>query len=101
MNMNSSNNDKIVIKRIRKQKGKPSEIRIDRDGKVFIDGKLYDENNSQYKGISMSFEKYQRIETGEETQKMIDESKRAAKGETVVITDVKTPNRTQKTTVKF
>lgn len=96
-----SSNDKIVIKRIRNQRIRPSEIRIDRDGKVFIDGELYDENNPKFKGIFMSVEKHHRIETGEETQKMIEESKRAAKGETVVITDIKTPNRTQKTTVKF
>jgi hypothetical protein len=100
--MNSGiNNDKIIIKRIRRQKDKPSEIRIDRDGKVFIDGEIYNEDNPKYKGICMSIEKYQRIETGEETQKMIEVSKKAVKGETVVITDDKTPNRTQKTTVKF
>lgn len=100
--MNSGiKNDKIIIKRIRRQEGKPSEIRIDRDGKVFIDGEIYNENSPKYKGICMSIEKYQRIETGEETQRMIDESKKAVKGDTVIITDVKTPNRTQKTTVKF
>lgn len=93
-----NNNDKLVIKRI---KGKPFEFRIDRNGKVFINGELYDENDSQYKGICMSIEKYQRIETGEEFQKMIDESKRVQKGDTVVITDERTPNKTKKTTVKF
>lgn len=101
MDMNSGDNDRFVMKRIRKQKGKPSEIRIDRDGKVFIDGEPYDESNPRYKGIYISIEKHRRIETGEETQKMMDESKKASKGDTVVITDIKTPDRTQKTTVKF
>ncbi len=101
MSDNSLGTDKIIIKKIKKQKGSPSEIRIDRHGNIFLDGELYEEGNPKYKGICMSVEKHQRIETGEETQKMIDESKKAVKGETVVITDIKTPNRTQKTTVKF
>ncbi len=95
------NNDKLVIKSKRKKHYSPSEIRIDKDGNVFLDGKLYDENNTQYKGLTLSVEKHKKIETGEETQKMIEQSKTAKKGDNVVITDVKTPNKTQKTTVKF
>lgn len=94
-------NDKILIKRIRKQEGKFSEIRIDKDGKVFIDGEPYDENNPHYKGIFVSSERHEKIETGEETQKMIEESKKAVKGDTVVITDINTPEKKQKTIVKF
>ena len=98
---NNEDASKIIITRKEKRTGKPLEIRINKDGKFFLNGELYDENKSRRRGIFMSAESYSRIETGEETQKMIEKSKRASKGETVVITDLKTPNRTQKTTVTF
>lgn len=92
---------RIIISRFKKVKGKFSELRIDRNGRLYIDGQLYDEQNPNRDGVFINIERHRKINTGEETQRMIEEKKKAEKGETVVITDVKTPIRTEKTTVKF
>jgi len=79
----------------------PEEIRIDKDGSVYIDGELFDETSTKYKNLSVSVEKYNKLNTGEETKKMIASQKEAAKGETKVITDIKDKDKTELTTVKF
>lgn len=79
----------------------PYEIRLEKDGKVYIDGELYDENTTKYKNLSVSVERYNKLNTGEETKKMIESQKDAIKGETKVITDIKDKDKTEITTVKF
>lgn len=96
---NSSN--WITITRKRKKKNEPSEIRIDRNGNVFIDGQLYDEKQTQYANLSVSVERYNKFNSGEDTLKMIEKQKETEKGSMAVITDIEEPNKTEKTTVKY
>lgn len=91
----------ITIKTNKKSKNIPYEIRIDKAGNVYIDGELYNETNSKYKNLSVSVEKYNKFNTGEETRKMIESQKQAKKGETKVITDIKDKNKSETTTVKW
>lgn len=92
---------RIIISRNKKANGKFSELRIDKNGCLYIDGKVFDENNPNREGVFINIERHRRINTGEETKRMIEEKKKAEKGETVVITDERTPIKTEKTTVKF
>ncbi|MBZ4645620.1 MAG: hypothetical protein PWR27_1913 [Petroclostridium sp.] len=101
MNNNAKSDNWITITSTRKRKDIPSEIKIDKNGNVFIDGELYDENKTKYKNLSVSVEKYNKLNTGEETRKMIEQQKKASKGETAVITDIQEPNKTERTTVKY
>lgn len=91
----------ITIRRNRKVKNEPYEIRIKKDGKVFIDGEPYDEKRPAYKNLSVSVEKHNKVNTGEETRKMIEQSKKAKAGDTEVITDITDPNKTERTVVKY
>ncbi|EPR10477.1 hypothetical protein L323_12585 [Ruminiclostridium papyrosolvens C7] len=101
MKMNQ-NNDRIAITLKKRINGKPSKIQISKSGEIYIDGELYDEQNQdKFKGVYISAEKHNVVNKGEDTQRMIDASKKAAKGETVVLTDVHTPNKSQTTAVKF
>lgn len=95
------NNDWIRINPIKKLKDGPSEIRIDIKGRVYIDGKLYDEAASEYGNLTIDVENHNKMNLGEETQKIIESSKKAKRGETVVIKDIKGPDITESTTVKF
>ncbi|MGF7185436.1 hypothetical protein GGQ84_001525 [Desulfitispora alkaliphila] len=90
----------ITIKNIR-NKGMPTEIRINKNGDIFVDGEQYDETNTKYKNMSVDVEKHNKINFGEDTQKMIASSKEAEKGETKVIEDIKDKNKRETTTVKF
>lgn len=101
MSENSQVRNWIKIKSKKKFKDAPSEISIDMKGNVFIDGEIYDEQNSKYKCLSIDIENHNRLNLGEETRKIIDMSKEAKKGETITIKDVKGPDRTESTTVKF
>lgn len=101
MSVTQKNDSWITIKRDRKIPNEPSEIIIDKNGNVFIDKKLYEEDSIAYKNLSISVEKYNKLNTGEETRKMIEQREKAQKGETEVITDIKDPNKTEKTTVKY
>ncbi len=92
--------DKLCITTFQKRKGLPTEIRVNQAGTLFIDGVPYDEKQP-YKGLYVNMEKHRKVETGEEMEKMMEASKTAQKGETVVITDVGTPNKTKKTSVTF
>ena len=93
--------DWIVVKSSGKRKGMPSEIRIDKNGNVFLDGERYDENNSKYKEISISVENHNRMNSGEETKRMLELQNQVNRGEMVVVKDIKDPNKTETTTVKF
>lgn len=101
MSDNTEKDHWITITSIKKRKEMPSEIRIDKNGNVYIDGALYDESTTKYKHLTVSVEKYNKITAGEETQKMIDSRKQMKKGETAVITDIEEPTKTEKTTVKY
>jgi hypothetical protein len=98
---NSQIKDWIKVKSKKKFKEAPSEIRIDMKGNVYIDGEIYDGENSKYKCLSIDIENHNRLNLGEETRKIIDISKEAKKGDTITIKDVKGPDRTESTTVKF
>lgn len=101
MEITMKDNNWIVI-RMRKSKGEvPSEICIDKNGTLFVDGELYDEKSTRYKNLNVSIDKFKKYNTGEETQKMIEQQKNAKKGETLVITDNRTPERTETTTIKY
>lgn len=98
---NNVSNQWIKIKLKKKRKDMPSELRIDLNGDVYVDGELYDETKSKYKNLSIDVEQFNRLSSGEETQKIIEESKKAKKGETITIKDEKGPDRRETTTVKF
>jgi hypothetical protein len=100
-NENETRDSRIIISRLKKAKGKFSELRIDKSGRLYIDGEIFDEKNPNRKDVFINIERYRKINMGEETQRMMEERKKAEKGDTVVITDEKTPIRTEKTTVQF
>ncbi|HEY8363470.1 MAG TPA: hypothetical protein VIK77_11480 [Tissierellaceae bacterium] len=88
--------------RLKKQTNKlPKEILIDINGNVYLDGELYDETKSKYTNLSIDVEKHSKLSSGEETQKIIEESKKAKKGDYVIIRDEEGPDRKEITTVKF
>jgi hypothetical protein len=95
------NNDWIKLRIKKKYKDMPGEIRIDIDGKVYIDGEPYDEKTSKYKNLNVEVEHHSRMSAGEETQKIIEQSKKAKKGDMVIIRDEEGPDRKELTTVKF
>lgn len=94
-------NDWIRLKFKRKYKDMPDEIRIDIDGKVYIDGELYDDKTSKYEKLHVDVEHHNRMSLGEETQKIIEQSKTAKKGEMIIIREEEGPDRKELTTVKF
>lgn len=81
----NENSQWIKIKLKKNGKKLPKELRIDMDGKVYVDGELYDETKSKYKNLSIDVEQHGRLSSGEETQKIIEESKKAKKGEFITI----------------
>lgn len=91
----------IKIKTKKKYANAPSEIQINMDGTVYIDGKIYNEANSEYKKLTVDVENHNRINSGEETEKIIAAGKKARKGEAVTIKDIEGPDRKESTTVKF
>lgn len=100
--MKSGMNDSwITIKCKKKKKNIPSEIRIEKSGKVFINGELYNENSSKFRNFHIDVERQGRVNAGEDTRKMIESQRNAKKGETVVIKDIKDKEKKETTTVKF
>ncbi|SDK07100.1 hypothetical protein [Natronincola ferrireducens] len=91
----------IKIKTKKNHKNSPSELQIDMDGTVYIDGELYNEATCKYKNLSVDVENHNRLSTGEETEKIIEASKKRKRGESIVIKDVEGPDRRESTTVKF
>lgn len=98
---NVKNNEWIKIKLNRKDQNMPREIRIDYDGKVYLDGELYDERRSKYRNLSIDVEQHNRMSSGEETKKIMELSKKAKKGETITVKDERGPDRRETTTVRF
>ncbi|AOY77460.1 hypothetical protein [Clostridium formicaceticum] len=94
-------NQWIKIKTRKKHRNAPSEIQINMDGTVYMDGVPYDEANSKYKTLSVDVENHNRFNVGEETEKIIEARKKMKKGDSVTIKDVKGPDRKESTTVKF
>lgn len=97
----NENNTWIRIKSKKEREDSPTEIRIDMDGKVYIDGKLYDERTSKYRNLSVDVEIHNKLNSGEETRKIIEKGKSAKKGDIYTIKDIEEPNRKESTTVKF
>ncbi|NLY86455.1 MAG: hypothetical protein GX077_08910 [Tissierellia bacterium] len=88
--------------KLKKQSDKlPKEILIDINGNVYLDGELYDETKSKYKNLSIDVERHNKLSSGEETLKIIEEGKKAKKGDYVIIRDEEGPDRKEITTVKF
>lgn len=88
--------------KLKKQSDKlPKEILIDINGYVYLDGELYDETKSKYKNLSIDVERHNKLSSGEETLKIIEEGKKAKKGDYVIIRDEEGPDRKEITTVKF
>lgn len=98
---NVKKNEWIKIKLNRKDQNMPREIRIDYDGKVYLDGELYDERRSKYRNLSIDVEQHNRMSSGEETRKIMELSKKAKKGETITVKDERGPDRRETTTVRF
>jgi hypothetical protein len=91
----------IAIKSKKKLKDAPSEIRIDINGNAYLDGELFDEQETKYSNLTIDIEKHSKMNSGEETQKIIESRKTAKKGEKIIIKDVKGPDTSETTTVKF
>lgn len=91
--MKVQNNDWIRLRFKRKFKDIPEEIRIDINGNVYIDGQPYDEKESKYENLNVEVEHHSRMSSGEETLKIIEESKKAKKGEMVIIRDEEGPDK--------
>lgn len=91
----------IIIKRKCKGKRKSSEIRIDKDGKVFLNGELFDEKNPKLRNYHIDIEEHGRINTGEETRKMIESQGKSKKGDRVVLKDIRDKEKTETTIVKY
>lgn len=91
----------IRIKSRCKRKGYPTEIQVDMDGNVYLDGELYEEGYSKFGHVSIDVAKHSRYNTGEETQKILESGKTAKKGDKVVIKDSSSPDRIDNTTVIF
>ena len=85
----------------KKKKNRFSKISIGKNGKVFIDGELYDESNPRYRNFNIDVQSHGRINTGEETREMIESQKKAKRRETVIIKDIKDNEKTETTKVKF
>ncbi|MBZ2174247.1 hypothetical protein K8M07_03195 [Schnuerera sp. xch1] len=98
---NKENKKWIEIKLNKKNKDLPSELRIDMNGDVYVDGELYDETKSKYKNLNIDVEQHNKLSSGEETQRIIEESKKAKKGEFVTIKEEESPEKKEITTVKF
>lgn len=93
--------DRLRLKLRKPIQGIPEEIRIDHQGNVYVNGELFEEEASQYPRLSVDVQKQSRLNTGEETQKILEKSKLAKRGERVTIKDVRGPEKSETTTVKF
>ncbi len=76
---NKINDQWIGIKLKNKTDKLPREILIDIKGNVYLDGELFDEATSKYKNLSIDVEQHSKLSSGEETQRIIEESKKAKK----------------------
>ena len=88
----------ITIKARRKKK--IPEIRLDKIGQVYIDGQLYDPDDDKYRNLSINVETHNKLNTGEETQKMLELQKEAVKGKTYTVSESKDKDKHESTTIK-
>ncbi len=101
MKINSDTQKNIIIRFNKKLKGFPSELAFSKTGEFYLDGEIYDSQNPKYSNISLNRQSFINVDTGEETQKMIEEAKKYKKGDTVVFKDVDEPQKKEKTIVTF
>ncbi|NLZ93151.1 MAG: hypothetical protein GX922_03915 [Firmicutes bacterium] len=97
--MSLCTNPWITIK-ARRNKNIP-EIQLDKTGLVYIDGKLYDPDDEKYRNLSINVETHSKLNTGEETQKMLELQKEAVKGKTLTVSESKDKDKHESTTIKF
>ncbi|ACL69892.1 hypothetical protein [Halothermothrix orenii] len=95
------NNSWLVIKTKSKNVIIPSEIKINKDGHVYINGKPYDESQKEFRNLSINVDVHEKVNTGEETKKLIEAARKAKRGETKVIKDIKDDDKKEQTSVKF
>ncbi|MTI61071.1 MAG: hypothetical protein FH762_14050 [Firmicutes bacterium] len=79
----------------------PSSIRITRDGRVFIDAQEYDDNDPKYRNFSISVEKDNDINMGEDTRRLLELQKDSKPGERKIAKDIADKNKKEQTIVKF
>ncbi|MFP4662403.1 MAG: hypothetical protein ACLFPF_09440 [Halanaerobiales bacterium] len=91
----------IVFKTKKKYKDVPEELRINRDGKVFIDGKPYNADDPSYGNMSLEVECNSQVDRGADTEKLLEMYKKAKSGDKKVVTDIQDENEVKQTTVKF
>lgn len=96
-----ANKNWILITNRKKNTKIPSSIRITTDGKVYIDGKPFDDKNPEYRNFSVSVEKNTEMNMGEETKRLLELQKTSRPGERVVAKDIGDGSRKEQTIVKF
>ena len=64
---------------VKPAKTKIPEIRIEMSGRVYINGEPYNENDPRFRNISVNVETHNKLNTGEETRKMLELQKTAKK----------------------
>ena len=96
-----SNKNWIMIMNKQNDKDVPSSIRITNDGRVFIDGKEYDDNDPRYRNYSISVEKSTDINMGEDTKQLVELHKHSKPGDRKVAKNVADKNKKEQTIVKF
>ena len=99
--VNKEANQWIRLRLKKKREDMPRDLRIDMNGDVYVDGEPYDEGKSKYKNLSIDVEQFNRMSSGEETKKIIEQSRKAKRGETVTIKDEQSQDKRETTTVKF
>lgn len=82
-------------------RSKIPDLRIDKNGNVFVDGKPYDENDPRYRKFSVNVERHNKCALGEETRRMIEMQKDAKQGDIKTVSESKDKNRSESTVVKF
>ncbi|HHU30836.1 MAG TPA: hypothetical protein GXZ53_09155 [Firmicutes bacterium] len=89
-----------IIVKPAKNKNIP-EIRIEMSGRVFINGEPYNENDPRFRNISVNVETHNKLNTGEETRKMLELQKTAQKGEVITVSESKDKDKSESTIIKF
>ncbi|MDI9463034.1 MAG: hypothetical protein QM368_05470 [Bacillota bacterium] len=89
----------IIVKPAKNKK--IPEIRIEMSGRVFINGEPYNENDPRFRNISVNVETHNKLNTGEETRKMLELQKTAQKGEVITVSESKDKDKSESTIIKF
>lgn len=91
----------IVFRTKKKYKDVPEELRVNKDGKVYIDGQPYNSDDPRYGNMSLEVECNSQIDRGGDTEKLLELYKKAKAGDKKVVTDIQDENEVKQTTVKF